>query len=102
MPQCTRMMLYTPTLVMMANSAATGALAAAYVAGNQKLSGTTAAFSPNTTSNSSAAELAMAADSPDRLATRSAMSAMFSVPVTPYSTASAIRNNADADKFSTT
>jgi hypothetical protein len=27
MPQCTRMMLYTPTLVMMANSAATGALA---------------------------------------------------------------------------
>jgi len=29
MTACTRTMLYTPTLVMMANSAATGALAAA-------------------------------------------------------------------------
>ena len=46
-----RMMQYAPTFVMMANNAATGAGALAYVPGNQNWTGTRAALMANTNSN---------------------------------------------------
>ncbi|MDT4857516.1 hypothetical protein FQZ97_919410 [compost metagenome] len=48
----TRRIEYRPILVMIANSAATGAVAEAYALGSQKYSGRNAAFRPNTTSSS--------------------------------------------------
>ena len=72
-----------PTLVMIANSAATGPGAAPYVSGSQKPSGSSAALTPNTTSSSNAAARASPASHSGSAGSLTARSAKLSVPVTP-------------------
>ncbi len=99
---CTRRMAYTPTLVMMANRAATGAAAAAYVAGSHIDNGASAALKPKTTSSTRPAACTTIASGPCTMGTRRARSAKFKVPVRAYSKDTPIRNSAEASRFSTT
>ena len=78
-----RKILYTPTFVIIANRAATGALATAYVFGSQKLSGSMAALRPNTTSNSSPPDFTRACSWSPNKRTLLAISAMFNEPIVP-------------------
>ena len=76
------MMEYAPTLVMIANRAATGPGAFAYVPGNQKCIGTSAALTANTSSSSTAPVCSRAWSAAGTCGTFTARSAMLSVPVT--------------------
>ena len=95
----TRRMAYTPSLVMMANSADTGAAAAEYVEGSQKLSGQAAALTRKATARMAAPACSRPRSSSGMAGTMMAMSAMFSVPVTPYRMATPIRNMLEAIRF---
>ena len=72
-----------PTLVMMANSAATAGVALAYVAGNQKYKGNSAALRPNTTHSNNNATENRVVSAAGRDWAFTATSAIFRVPVVP-------------------
>ena len=72
------------------------------MAGSHSDSGASAALKPNTTSSTNAAAFTTAASGAATIGTRSARSAMFNVPVRAYSSATPIRNSAEALRFSTT
>ena len=83
----------------MANSAATGVLVLEYALGNQKCSGSIAAFKPNTASNNNAPDLVISCSLCDKCGILSAISAKFRVPKVPYKVPKANKNNDEPIKF---
>ncbi len=83
MRTCTRIIEYTPTLVIMAKRHATAAVAERYAGASQNPNGSIAAFKPKTTSSKRLAALTSPMESASADATFTARSAMFKVPSVP-------------------
>ena len=92
-------MVYTPTLVMMAKMPPTGAAAALYAGTSQKFSGHKAALARKATARMAAPACSMPRSASATCEILRAMSAMFKVPVMPYSMDTPIRNSDEATRL---